>query len=83
MEDKLIALAYKRAQEQLRKGTVSSQTLNHFLELGTARQRVLLEKAQLENEYLRAKIEAADAASRLEDMYDGVLEALRGYKGSD
>ena len=79
-EEKLIALAYRQAQKQMEEGTASPAVLTHFLRLGTVREEVRLEKARLEIKYMETKIEAADAASRLESMYDGVLEALRSYK---
>jgi hypothetical protein len=78
-EKKLIALAYRQAESELKEGTASSQIVTHFLRLGT--QRAELEQAQIElqNSLLQEKIIGEREGQKLTEMVDDVLRALRSY----
>lgn len=80
-ENQLVDLAYDRAEQQLREGTISSQALVHFLKMGSSRE--VLEKAKLEheNELLRVKAEAIANQKDIERLMFDALNAMRQYKG--
>lgn len=80
-EDQLIAMAVDLAEKQLLEGTASSQVITHFLQRGSARERLEKERLIEENKLLRAKTEAIEAEKKKSVAYDKVLEALRVYQG--
>jgi hypothetical protein len=82
-ENQLIALAVDLAEQQLRKGTASSQVISHYLKLGTTREILEQEKLRRENELLRARTEAAESGKRSEELYQSALEAMRSYTGNE
>lgn len=80
-ERQLIALATDRAEEQLRKGTASSQVITHYLKLGTANAELEREKLKYEIELLKTKKESIEKQQASDVMYSKVLTALREYSG--
>lgn len=80
-ENQLISLAVDLAEQQLSKGTASSQVMTHYLKLGSTKER--LEKEILENQkiLLKAKAEAIQSAKRVEELYNNALNAMRAYSG--
>jgi hypothetical protein len=78
-ETKLVALAFKQAQEQLEDGSASSQIVTHFLRLGSLRAKIELEKLDLENRLLEEKILAERSGQQLNEMFAEVLAALKSY----
>lgn len=81
-EDQLINYAVNLAEEQLRNGTASSQVITHYLKLGSTKERLEKEKLERENELLRAKTEALQAAKHSEEMYEQALNAIKSYSGN-
>lgn len=82
-ENQLIALAVDLAEQQLREGTASSQTMSHYLKLGSSREKLEQERIAHENELLRAKAEAMESAKRVEELYETALNAMRSYSGQE
>ncbi len=82
-ENQLISLADKLAEKQLRDGTASSQTINHYLKLGSTRERLEQERLARENELLSAKVEAMASVKRIEELYETALKAMRSYAGDE
>ena len=80
-ENQLINLAMDAAEEQIRNGTASSQIITHFLKLATTREALEKAKLEHENELLRAKTDSINESRLSQSQYQGVLKALRGYKG--
>lgn len=80
-ENQLIAAAYDLAERQIADGTVSAQVQSHFLKLGSSRQALENEKLKRENELLTAKVEQLKSASRMEELYEGAIRAMRQYSG--
>lgn len=80
-EDQLIALAVDLAEQRLRDGTASNQLIAEIMKLGTTKERLQKEKLQRENEMLRAKTEAIEAAKRTDEIYTKALNAMRSYAG--
>jgi len=81
-EKRLISMAYSYAEEQMRKGTASSQIITHFLKMGAKREA--LERQILEEEVhlKKAKTEAIESQKRTEEMYKQALDAMRAYSGN-
>lgn len=82
-ENKLIALAVDTAEKQMRDGTVSSQVLTHYLKLGSTRERLEQQRLRGELELLQKKVESMASAERMEELYEGAINAMRGYQGLD
>lgn len=80
-ENELVSMATDLAEEQIRSGTASSQVITHFLKLGSTRER--LEQARLEGEVelAKAKIDAIESQGRIEELYQGAMNAMRSYTG--
>lgn len=84
-ENQLIALAEKRAEEQLQAGTASAQVITHYLKLGAQREREALEqeliKQKIETE--RAKVESFQSSKRIEELYAQALNSMKIYRGEE
>lgn len=81
-ENQLISAAVKLAEQQLKDGTASSQVITHFLKLGSTREKMEREKMELENELLKARKESLDAETRVEELYQNAIKAVRRYQGN-
>lgn len=81
-EQQLIAMAVDVAEEQLRKGTASSQVITHFLKLATTKEVLEREKLIQENQLLKAKTDAIRDAKKVEELYLNALNAMRSYSGN-
>ena len=81
-ENQMISLAVDLAEKQLREGTASAQVINHYLRLGSTREKLEQIKLQQENELLKAKQEALESNKRVEELYVTALNAMRSYAGN-
>lgn len=82
-ERHLVSLATDEAEIQIREGRASSQLLTHFVKLGSTRESLEQERLRNENELLRKKVEALESAVRIEELYEGAINAMRGYQGEE
>jgi hypothetical protein len=82
-ENQLVSLAIDLAEEQLIKGTATSQVITHYLKLGSTREKLEQERLQRENELLNSKVEMMASAKRIEELYEQALNAMRNYAGQD
>ena len=82
-ENQLISLAEDLAEKQLREGTASSQVITHYLKLGTAKERLELEKLKRENLLLEAKTEVMESAKKVEELYSKAIRAFQSYNGQE
>lgn len=80
-EDVCIGLAMSLAEQQLRDGTAPSQIISKFIDAGSRKMRLELEKLRKENELLKAKTEALQSEKRIEDLYIKAISAMREYGG--
>lgn len=81
-ESQLIGLAVDLAEKQLLEGTASPSVINHYLKLGSSKDRLEREKLKNENELLRAKTETLQSAKEIEILYSEALAAMRTYQGT-
>ncbi len=82
-EAQLVSLAYDVAEEQLRGGVASSQVITQMLKLGSSRERLEQERLTHENELTKVKIEAMEAATRMEELYGEAIKAMSRYQGKE
>ena len=82
-ENQLVDLAYSLAEKQLRDGTATSQTIIHYLKLGSSRERLEQKRLENENKLLDAKVESMKSAKRVEELYEEALNAMRSYAGQE
>jgi hypothetical protein len=80
-EMQLADAAYDLAEEQISAGTASSQVITHFLKAGSMRERLEQQRMQHEIELMEVKKEQLGQQARLEELYVGAIEAMRGYSG--
>ena len=80
-ENQCIALAYDRAEEQLRNGTASSQVITHFLKLGSTSGRLERDILSEQKKLVKAKTENLESAKRTEELYKNALNAMKRYGG--
>lgn len=82
-EKQLISAAVDLAEQQLLKGTASSQVITHYLKLGSTKEK--LEKEMLEQQVglLKAKTDNLQSSKNVEALYKNALNAMRAYSGND
>ncbi len=81
IEHENINLANELARKQLEDGSATSQIITHFLKEGSIRSQIELEKIRYEIELLKARKEALESTSRLEELYANAIEAMKKYSG--
>ena len=81
-ENQLIAAAIDLAEEQIRKGTATSQVITHFLKLGTEREQLEKERLRNENKLLIAKVDQIADQKAMMQIYAEALEAMNKYAGN-
>lgn len=82
-ESQLVFLAEELAEKQLRDGTASAQVISHYLKLGSSREKLEQQRIAHENEMMRVKIQAAERATEIEELYRNAIDAMRSYSGQD
>lgn len=80
-EQELTLKAYDLAERQIEEGTASSQTIAHFLRMGSTRELVEQERIRGQIEVDRVKAEQLEGQKRIEAMYVDALDAMRSYSG--
>jgi len=80
-ETQLADAAYDLAEEQIKSGTASSQVITHFLKMGSTRERLEQERMRHEVELMEVKKDQLTQQARIEELYVGAIEAMRGYSG--
>lgn len=80
-ERRMINLAMDLAERQLIEGTASSQTINHFLELGDSMQDIRRRAAENRMALNQAKIESYNQAKISDEKASKAVEALKLYAG--
>lgn len=80
-QNQMISLAHKCAEEQLRKGTASSQIICHYLKMGSERERLAVEQAKADLELTRAKTKSIESSKRMDEMFTKALKVFSAYRG--
>lgn len=80
-EKQLISLAIDLVEQRLIDGTASSQETTHFLKLATQKAKLEAERAELENELIKAKTQAIHDQADIKSLYQNAIAAMRRYSG--
>ena len=80
-DNQMISLANKCAEEQLRKGTASSQIICHYLKMGSERERLAVEQAKADLELTRAKTKAIESSEQMQQMFQDAIRVFTAYRG--
>lgn len=83
VEDELIAMSYELAREQIRDKSVSSQTLSHFLKMGSSREEAEREKLRSENALLKARVDNLQSMISQESIAMEAIKAFKQYSGNE
>lgn len=80
-ENQLISLAIDLVEQRLIDGTASAQETTHFLKLASRKAKLEVERAQLENELIKAKTQSINDQSDIKKLYADAIEAMKRYSG--
>lgn len=80
-EQQLISLAVDLVEQRLIDGTASSQETTHFLKLASRKAKLEAERAELENELIKAKTQAIHDQADMKAVYKDAIAAMRKYSG--
>lgn len=80
-ESRMISQAYDLVEQRLREGTASSQETTHFLQRGSQKAQLEIEKLKEENALLKAKTESLKSAKRVEELYEQAIKSMKHYAG--
>ena len=80
-ENQLISLAIDLVEQRLIDGTASSQETTHFLKLASRKAKLEAERAELENELIKAKTQSIRDQADMKTLYKNAIEAMRRYGG--
>ena len=80
-DNKMISLANKCAEEQLRKGTASSQIICHYLKMGSEKERLAIEREKAELELVKAKTKAIESSEQMQQMFNEAIRVFTAYRG--
>ena len=80
-ENQMISLAVNLVKQRLIDGTASAQETVHYLKLASTKAKLESERAQLENELIRAKIQSLRDQADIKKLYNDAIDAMRRYSG--
>ena len=80
-ENQLISLAIDLVEQRLIDGTASAQETTHFLKLASRKAKLEVERAQLENELIKAKTQSINDQADIKKLYADAIEAMKRYSG--
>lgn len=80
-ENQLISLAIDLVEQRLIDGTASSQETTHFLKLASRKAKLEAERAELENELIKAKTKSINDQADIKKLYADAIEAMKRYSG--
>lgn len=80
-ENQLISLAIDLVEQRLIDGTASSQETTHFLKLASRKAKLEAERAELENELIKAKTQNLRDQADMKTLYADAIAAMRRYSG--
>lgn len=80
-EQQLVSLAVDLVEQRLIDGTASSQETTHFLKLASRKAKLEAERAELENELIKAKTQAIHDRADMKALYKDAIAAMRRYSG--
>lgn len=82
VENNLISLAMKTAEDRLKDGTASSQIVTELMKRGSTKERLKEEMIEEKKKLVAAKVEAMESAKRVEELYEEAMDAFKSYSGN-
>lgn len=83
IEDELISATYELARQQIADKSVSSQTMSHFLKMGSSREEAERKKLESENALLKARVDNLQSMVNSESLAAEAIAAFRAYAGAE
>ncbi len=80
-ENQAISMAFDLAKQRLADGTASAQEVVYFLKLGSTKEKLEREMLEKQNEMLEAKTENLKSSTKMEELYNNALDAMKAYSG--
>lgn len=80
-ENQMISLTMDLVEQRLRDGTASSQETTHFLKLACRKAKLEAERAELENELIKAKTQSIKDQADMKTLYQDAIKAMQRYSG--
>ena len=80
-DNRMISLASKCAEKQLRDGTASSQIICHYLKMGSAKEKLAIEREKAELELIKAKTKSIQSQEHMDILFSKAIKAMSMYKG--
>lgn len=81
-ELQLVNLAVDLAERQLRDGTASPSTINHFLKIASRRDVLEREILEKQSRLIEAKAQSINRDKDAEDLAKAAIEAMKNYNSS-
>ena len=80
-ENQMISYAMDLVEQRLLDGSASSQETTHFLKLASRKAKLEAERAELENELIKAKTQSIRDQADMKTLYKDAIAAMRRYSG--
>lgn len=77
-----IYLATLAAEKQLSEGTAAAPVITHYLQLGSKKYELEIEKLRHENALLDAKKKQIESSAEVKALFQDAIDAMRTYGGS-
>lgn len=78
-EQQLVNLAVDLAEKQLRDGTASPSTINHFLKIASSRDTIEREMLEKQIKLIESKASSINKDREAEDLAKAAIEAMKNY----
>jgi len=79
-EDRLISLAYKRAEEMLQEGTAPPSIITHFLKMGSSSQKQDMELKESQAVLAKSKADSIKTSKDSQASAEEAIAAFKNYK---
>lgn len=82
-EQQLINLAVDLAEKQLMDGTAAPSVINHYLKLGTTRERLERDILEKQSKLIDAKADSLTKEKESEQLTKDAIEAMKNYNSGN
>lgn len=82
-EEQMVLLAMERAEEEIRKGTASSQVLTHYLKIGSTKERLEKQILGEQKKLIIAKTDQIESQKKVEELFSNAIAAFTRYSPSE
>ena len=82
LEQRMINLSMRQAEQMLEEGRAPAQIVVHFLKLATEKTKYENEKLKADAEMSRTKSQVLRSQEHSEELYEKAMEAFKSYGGN-